>query len=139
MILLLQSGRYQLAETRRNTKILYLDTTAYAWVEPAPSGEILVATHKPHKTDCTLSVGTYQLYRVIEEPTLSDHIHLELEVGRDQWQGYLLLTGLPAGNKLRSQIIPTAELITGRISASPNTIRQVTRSPAKAHNHRSTP
>jgi hypothetical protein len=36
---------------------------------------------------------------------------LELSVGGGQWQGYLLLTGLPTAKKIRSRIEPTDEII----------------------------
>lgn len=84
----------------------------YAWVKPANIGEILVATHKVHKTDYILSMGSYTLYKVEDEPHLSDHTHLELEVGQGTWQGYLLLTGLPTDSHIRGRIIPTNETIT---------------------------
>lgn len=113
MISLKKMGMYQLVETKHNTKILHLNGSSYAWVEPGSIGEILVTTQKTHKTDCVLSVGYYRLYSVKDEPELSDHLHLELETGRDLWQGYLLLTGLPEGEKRRTRIIPTMECITG--------------------------
>lgn len=119
MITTLQSGRYKLIETKRNIKILYLDETAYAWVEPATMGEILVASHNIHKTDCVLSIGKYFLYSVVDESHLADHMHLELEVGKDYWQGYLLLTGLPDSNKTRRRIIATPEIITGNPAFKP--------------------
>lgn len=112
MITLQQSGEHKLIETKKNTKVLYLDDTAYAWVEPA-IGELLVSTHKAHKADCVLSVGDYYLFDVTDEPELSDNQHLELQVGRDTWQGYLLLTGLPTDDKKRVRIIPTTEVIMG--------------------------
>ncbi|MDL2341669.1 MAG: hypothetical protein QFB87_01145 [Patescibacteria group bacterium] len=113
MILPLRNGQYKLIETKHNTKVLYLDNNIYAWVEPASIGEILVVSHKIHHTDYVLSMGQYKLYDVIDEPELSDQMHLELEVGAKQWQGYLLLTGLPDSHHLRARIIPTAETITG--------------------------
>lgn len=115
MIKLLRSGHYKLIETKRNTKILYLDNETYAWVEPATIGEILVISHNQHKTDCVLSDGDYHIYQVEDEPRLADHMHLELATGRDTWQGYLLLSGLPTDDKTRTRIIPTMELITGNV------------------------
>jgi len=112
MINMLKFGLYKLIETKHHTKILYLDNDAYAWVEPS-TGEILVISHAIHKTDCTLCVGRYYMYDVGDEPMLSDQIHLELEVGRGHWQGYLLLSGLPNDHKKRGRIIPTEEIITG--------------------------
>lgn len=114
MITLLQNGRYRLIETKHNTKILYLDEKVYAWVEPVSIGEILIVSHSSHKTDCVLSNGAYRIYRVVDEPRLADHIHLELATGEGKWQGYLLLTGLPNDEKTRARIVPTPELITGR-------------------------
>lgn len=113
MITLQRSGIYKLIETKKNTKVLYLDNDVFAWVEPVTIGEILVVSHKIHKTDCVLSIGDYCLYDVDDEPTISDQPHLELEVGKECWQGYLLLTGLPDQHKLRGRIIPTREVITG--------------------------
>ncbi len=113
MIRTIRSGFYKLVETKNNTKILYLDNDAFAWVEPKIIGEILVITHNIHKTDCILAIGHYHLHEVIDEPNLSDQVHLELEVGRGSWQGYLLLTGLPNDSKKRGRIIPTHEIITG--------------------------
>ena len=113
MITLQKSGTHTLIETKKNTKVLYLDDVAYAWVEPPTIGEILVTTHQQHKTDCVLSVGDYHLFTVKDEPNLSDNMHLELQVGHNTWQGYLLLTGLPTDTKKRSRIIPTTEFIMG--------------------------
>lgn len=112
MIILRRSGVYKLIETRHQTKILYLDRKAYAWIQPQYIGEILVASHKPHKTDCILSIGDYCIYDVADEPSLSDLQHLELDVGCSEWQGYLLPTGLPRTDKKRVRIIPTHEIIT---------------------------
>lgn len=114
MITLLTRGLYRLMETKGQTKILYLDDTVYAWVQPADIGEILVASHKKHVTDTLLAVGEYRLYDVRDEAHYSTHEHLELEVGDGIWQGYLLLTGLPTRAKKRRRIIPTTEVISGR-------------------------
>jgi len=113
MIRLRRKGLYRLVETKRHTKVLYLDNDIYAWVEPVHIGEILVISHKVHPTDCVLSLGDYCLYDVEDEPALSDLPHLELEVGKDSWQSYLLLTGLPDDHKKRGRIVPTKEYITG--------------------------
>lgn len=112
MIKLLRHGFYKLIETKDNTKVLYLDNETYAWVEPPKIGEILVYSHKLHRTDCVLSMGHYNLYDVKDEPVLSDLQHLELEYGAGAWQGYLLLTGLPDDHKKRARIIPSIEIIT---------------------------
>lgn len=111
MIRLLKSGQYKLIETKHQTKILYLDRKVYAWINIAHIGEVLIVSRKPHKTDCILSIGQYRLYDVQDEPHLADHIHLELEVGENEWQGYLLLTGLPDSRKTRGRIIPTYETV----------------------------
>ena len=113
MITLERQGLYKLIETKKNTKILYLDSGVFAWVEPKNIGEILVISHKIHKTDCVLAIGRYRIYDAINEPLLSDHQHLELEVGQNVWQGYLLLSGLPDNNHKRGRIIPTSENIAG--------------------------
>ena len=112
MITLAKEGSYRLIETKHNTKILYLDSRQFAWVEPVDIGEILVTSHVAHTVDCILALGDYRLYTVKDEPSLSDNPHLELSVGRGTWQGYLLPTGLPDNEKKRSRIIPTHEIIT---------------------------
>lgn len=112
MIRVLRQGRYKLLETKAQTKILRLDDEVYAWVNARGIGEILVTSHNPHKTDNVLSLGRYRLYGAEDEPELSDQQHLELAVGESAWQGYLLPTGLPQGDKKRSRVIPTRELIT---------------------------
>ncbi len=114
MISTIKTGTYKLIETRHHTKILSLETDKYAWVEPPNIGEILVASYRSHKTDCVLSVGRFVLYSVDDEPSLADEMHLELEVGENIWQGYLLPTGLPSTSKRRSRIIPTSEVITNK-------------------------
>lgn len=113
MIQLLDEGAYELIETKGQIKILTLDKKkSFAWINAKGIGEILVVSHTSHKADCILSVGKYRLYKVKNEPHLTDLIHLELFVGNGQWQGYLLLTGLPTDKKKRNRIIPTTEVIT---------------------------
>lgn len=113
MIQLLQSGKYSLIETKSQTKILTLDNKkTFAWINAEEIGEILVASHKSHRTDNILAIGNYRLYNIKDEPNLTDLIHLELLVGDGIWQGYLLTTGLPKGKKKRNRIIPTKEIIT---------------------------
>jgi hypothetical protein len=112
MITVMQRGMYRLIETKSQTKILILDgVNTYAWITALEIGEILVSSHKSHREDCVLATGNYRLYRVQDEPKLTDQIHLELHVGCNTWQGYLLPTGLPTDEKKRNRIIPTAELI----------------------------
>lgn len=112
MIKLLKEGAYKLIETKGQTKILSLDSKTYAWVNVAEIGEILITSHKEHKTDNILAIGKYRMYKVKDEEKLTDLTHLELLVGDGQWQGYLLTTGLPTTGKRRRRIIPTSELIT---------------------------
>ena len=119
MIKLLKRGKYTLVETRDDVKILRLDKKTFVWIFTKSIGEILVATHRGHKTDQKLSKGEYRIYDVKNEAKLVDQLHLELAVGDDDWQGYLLPTSFPknsplgeAGKKTRSRIIPTVELIT---------------------------
>ncbi len=114
MITLRRGGRYKLIETKHHTKVLYLDGDCYAWMEPASISEILVFSRRVHNLDCVLSTGRYWLYDVEDEPKLSDQLHLELEVGNNHWQGYLLLSGLPNLKKQTARIVPTSEIISGK-------------------------
>lgn len=115
MIKLQSEGVYKLIETKSATKVLDLGREmVYAWVMAGEIGEILVNTNKPHRVDHVLAIGNYKIYKVEEEKDWIDGIHLELEVGQGIWQGYLLLTGLPGEEKIRSRIVPTKELIAVR-------------------------
>lgn len=113
MITLRESGMYRLTETPHRMKLLTLSKHgAYILTSIEGIGDILAVTRRPHRVHTVLSIGAYLLYDVDDEPALSDQIHLELETGRYEWQGYLLPTGLPYGDKLRSRIIPTREIVT---------------------------
>lgn len=118
MIRITRKGIYKLIETKNHIKILFLDNDIYAWPSTKMYGEMLVTSHRLHKTDSVLSTGRYFIYSVKHEPNFSDHVHLELEVGPHRWQGYLLLTGLPDDHKSRCRIIPTLETISGNRSIS---------------------
>jgi hypothetical protein len=113
MITLLRDGSYKLIETATHTKVLYLNNDIYAWTLLKEIGEILVHSHRVHRADRTVAMGHFNLYDVSEEPALSDLQHLELEISRGAWQGYLLLTGLPDVHKKRARIVATKEIITG--------------------------
>jgi hypothetical protein len=119
MIKLLSTGTYRLLETKADTKILILspedgsETQTFAWITAKDIGEILVTSRKDHEVQCVLSMGDYRLYDVEDDPDLVDLQHLELYVGRDVWQGYLLPTQLPTEKDKRNRIIPTEEVITG--------------------------
>ena len=111
MITLLKKGKYSLIETRNDVKILRLEKRTFVWIYTKTVGEILVATHRVHRTDQKLAKGEYRIYAVKNEPNLVDQLHLELAIGEGDWQGYLLPTGFPKDKKTRSRIIPTNELI----------------------------
>ena len=113
MITLIEQGGYTLIETRSQTKILQLEGQAFAWIWVKGIGELLVSSHAEHKTDHILAQGKYYLYDVQDEPELTDLQHLELATGDNSWQGYLLPTGLPERQKIRSRIIPTTEKVVG--------------------------
>ncbi len=111
MIKLLKKGKYSLVETRNDVKILKLDKKTFVWIFTKSIGEILVTTHRGHKTDQKLARGEYRIYNVKNESRLVDQLHLELSIGEGDWQGYLLPTGFPKDRKTRSRIIPTEERI----------------------------
>lgn len=112
MIRLLKQGEYSLIETFDRTKILNLDDKIrYAWINAVRIGDILVSTRKKFNPSNIISTGAFRLYDVKDEPDLTDLEHLELFVGKGDWQGYLLPKGLPNGIR-RHRIIPTKEVIT---------------------------
>lgn len=112
MIVVLRSGIYKLAETKHGTKLLHLDDKTYAWIVAPRIGSLLIFSSLPHIEKDVLSTGAFRLYDVRDEPQLSDQLHLEVEVGHDMWQSYLLPTGLPDKVNTRKLIIPTHEVIT---------------------------
>lgn len=118
MVKLLEDGSYTLVETHKHIKILSLGKEKiFAWINASGIGEILVASHNPHKTDHILAIGKYRMYEVKDEPKLTDLVHLELLVGDGIWQGYLLTKGLPGiDDKKRVRIIPTKEVITKSVN-----------------------
>ncbi len=111
MILSVKNGNYRLYETKNNNKVLELDNEKYIWLLVPKIGEMLVITALSHQLKNVISAGNYRLYRVKDEPDLTDLLHLEFFVGNGSWQGYLLPTGLPLISKKRSRIIPTSEII----------------------------
>lgn len=112
MLKLLSRGTYNIIETAHLTKILELSDLGYfAWIDAGEIGEILVLSDK-YPSLYVLSSGSFRLYEVKNEPSLTDTIHLELFIGRGSWQGYLLPTNLPTKVHPRSRIIPTKEIIT---------------------------
>ncbi len=111
MIALLDKGEYRLIETHQQVKILYLGSNCYAWVHVNGIGEILITSHVPHQADYVLATGAYRLYSVNDETRYRDQQHLELHVGDDTWQGYLLPVGLPDDVHSRRRLIPTKEVI----------------------------
>jgi hypothetical protein len=112
MIMLLRTGAYELAETKNGIKLLHLGTKTYAWIVAPRIGSLLIFSSLPHVEREVLSKGIFRLYKVVDEPHLSDQLHLEVEVGKDVWQGYLLPTGLPNREASRKLVIPTREIIT---------------------------
>lgn len=111
MIELVKEGSYELIDTDFKNKILILDGQSYAWIVAEGIGEILVLSEKEHEADATMATGKYQLYDIKNEPEFVDLPHLQLEVGSDKWQAYLLPNGLPGKKEKRHRIIPTEEII----------------------------
>lgn len=111
MIKLLQKGRYKIVQTRDHNTILYLEEQGYHLDYAPRIGDLLTFSKHTHRLSYTLAQGVYKLYQVKNEPKLIDLRHLELSLGKGQWQGYVLLTGLPTSQKLRSRIEPTQEVI----------------------------
>lgn len=113
MIKLIKKGSYRLVATKDHKRMLYLDGQGYQWAYAEHIGDLLAFSKHPHTFNYLLALGAYRIYRVKDEPKLVDLDHLELQVGDGQWQGYLLLTGLPTRRKIRSRIEPTREVISG--------------------------
>lgn len=111
MIQSLENGHYKLYETKNYTRILELGQQKYAWIDANEIGEILISAKDSTKADHFLAQGSFRLYKVRGEPDLTDLEHLELFVGDNLWQGYLLPTGLPSTIKKRKRIIATKEII----------------------------
>lgn len=91
--------------------MLRLDEKEYLWEYAKGIGDLLLFAKQEHPPLSILSKGTYKIYDVKNEPEYVDLQHLELSVGNNTWQGYLLLTGLPNARKIRSKFVPTNEII----------------------------
>lgn len=113
MIKAIAQGVYKLVATKDKKRILYLGDQGYLWSYAKNIGDLLSFSRHLHVQEYTLAKGIYCLYRVENEPKYVDLEHLELQVGTHEWQGYLLLTGLPTVGKIRSRIVPTREVISG--------------------------
>jgi hypothetical protein len=111
MIKVLENGVYKLIETKRQIKVLYLGDKTYVWLYIPGIGHILEITHTAHSSDHVLAWGEYRLYEVKNDARFSDQMHLELCVGKGQWQGYLLLSGLPTNTKKKGRMVATQEVI----------------------------
>ena len=111
MIKLIEKGSYKLIITKDHNRILYLGSQGYLWTYAKNIGELLSFSKHPHAQEYLLAEGKYNLYKVKNEPKFVDLPHLELSVGKNKWQGYLLLTSLPTKNKIRSRIVPSEEVI----------------------------
>ncbi|MEK7150768.1 MAG: hypothetical protein AAB783_01050 [Patescibacteria group bacterium] len=111
MIKLVKKGIYRLVWTKDRQRMLYLGDCGYLWVYAKGIGELFAFSKHPHKPSYILAEGKYRIYTVEKEPKYVDLQHLELSVKPGVWQGYLLLTGLPTKNKIRSRIVPTDEII----------------------------
>lgn len=111
MIKLLTKGKYRLEKTKDRKKVLYLGEQGYLWSYAKGIGELLSFSKHQHLKDYLLAQGNYFIYVIKDEPEYVDLQHLELETGAGSRQGYLLLTGLPTVEKIRSRIVPTDEVI----------------------------
>jgi hypothetical protein len=114
MIKLIEKGPYRLIWAKDKQRILYLGDQGYLWSYVKGIGELLTFSKHPHKLSHTFTEGQYRIYAVKDEPKYVDLRHLELSIKPGAWQGYLLLTGLPTKNKIRSKIVPTDEVISLR-------------------------
>ena len=101
-------GTFKLLETKRGQRVLYLNDEIYEFVTP---NRIRSSFRKYHKSDCVLSAGRFQIYFVSVENHITEHWHLELEVGANIWQGYLLPQGLPGEEFYVTRLLPTSEII----------------------------
>jgi hypothetical protein len=114
MITLAQHGIYTIVGTADHKTMLTLDGVRYLQSYAPKIGNLLTYAKREHTTDYLIARGNYRIYKVKDELHLVDLEHLELSIGRGVWQGYLLLTGLPTARKIRSRIIATDEVITGK-------------------------
>jgi hypothetical protein len=111
MITRVDGGAFELTETRHGTKILALNDEPYVWIVAPGIGSLLIYTDQPQEASEILSKGHFRLFTVRDEPELSDLLHLELEFSKNEWQGYLLPTGLPDEMDTRKRLIATHQTI----------------------------
>ncbi len=111
MIKTIDRGIYTLVATKDKKRILYLKDQGYLWIYAKGIGDLFSFSRHAHATEYILAKGAYRIFNVNDEPMYVDLEHLELQVGMNVWQGYLLLTGLPTARKVRCRIVPTTEVI----------------------------
>lgn len=116
MINLIETGKYKLSGSK-DKMVLSLGDKDYLWTHARGIGELLTLAKKSHPLEYTLAQGDFTTYAVKDEPGVVDLEHLELSLGHGEWQGYLLLTGLPTPDRIRRRIIPTDEVISNRNSS----------------------
>jgi hypothetical protein len=90
MIKLIKQGGYKLVMQSDNDKTLVLGKQGYHWTLAKGIGEILTFCKSIHKESYTITTGKFKLYQVKNEEKLVDLQHLELSIGDEKWQGYLL-------------------------------------------------
>lgn len=106
-----EQGQYALFQTKRNTKVLKLNDNYYVWLFIKNIGNILIKTKSTLQSTNILSTGRFYLFDVKDEPDYIDLLHLELGIGENLYQGYLLPRGLPKKSNEKHKIIPTKEVI----------------------------
>ena len=108
MIKVVSKGDYILYEDHNKRKILKLgDAKLLYWTD----SKIIQAMNNSANPKDTLSLGKYRLYKILDEPQLTNNYHLELYVGNKQWRGYLLSSNILKTRMPVVAISATNELI----------------------------
>lgn len=111
MIRVIQSGTYEVVETKSLKNILILDDKEYFMLtDEKKMKRKIIRVEKPD--DCSIrSAGNYRMYEVRDERYFADSMHLELNTGNGFWDSYVLPFGLPSSLRKDSSIYPTSEAI----------------------------
>ncbi len=111
MITIINSGYYQLFETREKTKILVLGKDSYRWTSVNGIAELINDDSRIDTSNKLLCSGQFKLFDVKDELHLTSVLHLELANSEGRAQVYLLLTGLPFEKGMHKRIVPTIEKV----------------------------
>lgn len=111
MIRIVKRGTYQLIKTEQERKLFILEKSkAFVWEKNDIYYTQYDRTHHEHST--LLAHGSFFLYDVLNESTLTNVKHWEVFTEKKTWKGFLIPDGFPTKKDMKKPMMTTDELIT---------------------------